>query len=327
MKNFQYIIKLPPENICKIDTLSTDLAIEIISDWLKMDKRSISKKQWAVLEDMLKKAKLFPLYIKLIYDVISKWTSFYDADQDLEFRKCLNIDECIRYLFKLFEKSHGKLLFSRCVIYMSTFANGISENEIEDILSLDDDVLYSIFEFHAPPVRKLPIALWARIKYDLTGYMVEKEMEGSRVIYWYHRRFIEVAQTHYVTKLDKSVFMNVIDFFNETWKHKPKPYKFNEYVAKKNKVTGQELEAIRDTSFQPTVFIDKNGNLKFNIRKIQEFPEFIFKLNKNVASTIAAEHIYYNFHFLTGMVCFTDTDTIFDKARQFSEGSRYRSKL
>jgi hypothetical protein len=49
----------------------------------------------------------------------------------------------------------------------------------------DDDVLYDIFEFHAPPLRKLPVALWVRIKDDLKGYMVEKEINDTRVIYWY----------------------------------------------------------------------------------------------------------------------------------------------
>ena len=62
--------------------------------------------------------------------------------------------------------------------------NGISETEIESILSLDDEVPIDIFKFHAPPIRKLPVALWSRIKYDLRGYMVEKEVDEPRVIYW-----------------------------------------------------------------------------------------------------------------------------------------------
>ncbi len=301
------------------------MAKEIISNWLKTNKRSISEKQWEVIDVVFKKAQLFPLYVKLIYDVISKWTAFHEPKSDF-YDYCLNIDGCIKYLFALFERDHGHLLFSRSVIYMSSFANGISESEIEDILSLDDDVLYSIFEFHAPPVRKLPVALWARIKNDLSGYMVQKEIEDSRVIYWYHRRFIEVAQEHYVNLLDKEVFMNVIDFFNETWKHKPKPYKFNEYVAKKNKIKdNDQLAAVRDTSFQPTIFTDCNGNIRFNTRKIHEFPQFITKLKKGAGSTLAAENIYYNYQFLTGMMAFTDTDTIIERTRPFTEESSYRS--
>jgi hypothetical protein len=35
---------------------------------------------------------------------------------------------------------------------MSTFKNGISESELEDIISIDDDVLFEIFEYHVPPV-------------------------------------------------------------------------------------------------------------------------------------------------------------------------------
>ena len=53
-----------------------------------------------------------------------------------------------------------------------------------NLIKIDDDVLYDIFEFHAPPIRKLPIALWVRIKDDLKGYMVEKEIDNTRVIYW-----------------------------------------------------------------------------------------------------------------------------------------------
>ena len=171
------------------------------------------------------------------------------------------------------------MLFSRAVIYMSSFQNGISENEIEDVLSLDDDVLYDIFEFHAPPVRRLPISLWSRIKHDLRGYMVEKELDGTRVIYWYHRRFIEVANSFYISKMSSevrsTVFTNVVDFFNETWKNKPKPYKYNQYLAKKKHLTSNEAEEVRETSIQSTMFIGPDGKLIYNKRKIMELPTFL----------------------------------------------------
>jgi len=284
----------------EITSLDIHLAMDIIKDWLTKAKRSISSAQWLVLTGMFESATLYPLYVKLVFDVVSKWTSFTVPSK--EFKNCKNIDSCIKYLFTCFEKDHGKLLFSRAIIYMSSFANGISESEIESILSLDDDVLYDIFEFHAPPIRKLPVALWSRIKYDLRGYMVEKEVDETRVIYWYHRRFIEVAESFYISKLDKGIFMNVVDFFNETWKYKPKPYKYNEFIKKKKKLQGDGgLEECRDSGIQPTVYTDKDGNVRFNTRKINELPEFIARLKPNVSYPLACELIFFNHTFFMGL--------------------------
>lgn len=144
------ILSENPNSFIMITGLTTDLAKLIIQDWLKKAKRSISAKQSEALYSMINKSTLYPLYIKILFDIISKWTSFYEPDG--EFLKALNIDQCIKYLFKSLEQTHGKLLFSRSIIYLTSFKNGISENELEDILSLDDEVLYDIFEFHAPPV-------------------------------------------------------------------------------------------------------------------------------------------------------------------------------
>ena len=170
-------------NTLEINGMDDKLSLEILEDWLKKRQRSICETQWDVVKKMLKDNTLiFPLYVKLVFDVIVKWASF--DTPAIKFSSALTIDSLIQYIFVCFEKDHGKLLFSRSIIYMSSFANGISQNEIEDILSLDDEVLYDIFEFHSPPVRKLPSALWSRIKYDLKGYIIEKEVHETRVIYW-----------------------------------------------------------------------------------------------------------------------------------------------
>jgi hypothetical protein len=223
------------------------------------------------------------------------------------------------------EKIHGKLLFSRAIIYMSSFKNGISEGEIEDILSLDDDVLYDIFEFHAPPIRRLPIALWSRIKNDLKEYMVEKEINDTRVIYWYHRRFIEVANSFYISKLNsaerETIFGNVFDFFNETWKHKPKPYKYNEYIGKKLKLNEDKAKETRDTTSQPTKYIDPNGNIVYNKRKILELPSFIFQLSASISIKLICEHVLFNYDFLQGVLyscSFNEFAEIFERSGQSS---------
>lgn len=312
-------------NLIKITNLDQELASLILNDFLKNVKRGLSKEQWDFLNDLLKKSTLYPLYITLVFDIVSKWTSFQEIDPN--FMKCVNIDKCIEYLFRLLEKIHGKQLFSRSIIYMSSFKDGVSENEIEDILSLDDEVLYEVFEFHAPPIRRLPVALWSRIKFDLKNYMVEKEVHNTRVIYWYHRRFIEVANSFYVSKLNSeervSVFSNVIDFYNETWKNKPKPYKYNEFVAKKKGLEKAEAEEKRDTMMQPTYLKDSNGNIVYNLRKITQLPVFISHLSTYIASPLACEYVYFNYHFLMGLFKHCDFTEIIDVLKSLTESSAY----
>ena len=121
--------------------------------------------------------------------------------------------------------------------------------------------------------------------------------------------------------------MNVIDFFNETWKHTPKPYKYNEYLIKKKKIDDEgNLEAVRDTTIQSTTFTDKNGKICFNTRKITEFPEFLAKLKIAISCSLAAEHMYYNYEFLTGMFCITNTESLFNHGETYRSGSSYQCK-
>jgi hypothetical protein len=158
----------------------------IIEDWLKMTDRKLSENQWKIINDMIKNTEnLYPLYLKLLFDISSKWPSFHEPTSD--FIECSSIDKCIAYLFKKLEDSYGRLFFQRVIIYLTSFRNGITNFELEDICSLDDELLADILEFHDYPVRRFPIALWTRMKYELENYLVEKEADKTKVISWYHR--------------------------------------------------------------------------------------------------------------------------------------------
>jgi hypothetical protein len=121
-------------NLIEIKSLDKETAKLILKDWLSRSNRNLNEAQWKTVENMFDKASLYPLYVKLIFDVVVKWASFYVPEDD--FKSCLSINDCIVYLFKRLEKIHGKSLFSRAMIYMSSFKNGVAESEIEDILSL-----------------------------------------------------------------------------------------------------------------------------------------------------------------------------------------------
>ena len=158
--------------------------------------------------------------------------------------------------------------------------------------------------------------------------MVEKESDETRVIYWYHRRFIEVANKVYVTNLGEvereNVFSNVIDFFNETWKDKPKPFKYNPRIMKKKQIESAQAEANRHTTTQLTEFISEDGLIRYNKRKITELPGFISRLTSNLCIPLACKHIYFNYQFLHGLfACCTYID-ILDELKKINSFSSYQ---
>jgi NACHT domain- and WD repeat-containing protein len=71
--------------------------------------------------------------------------------------------------------------------YITAAKSGLSESELEDLISLDDKVLDDVYQYHLPPTRRIPPLLWTRIRNDLPNYLSEREADGVSVMNWYHR--------------------------------------------------------------------------------------------------------------------------------------------
>ena len=174
-------------NFLEIKSFNFDDAKFIIDNWLCSSHvmHKLTDEQSKLLDQLLNNSKtLYPLYLKIIHDIVFKWTSFYTPDE--RFLRLRSIDSSIKYIFQNLENLHGKIVFSRCMFYFSIFNDGISENEIEDILSIDDDVLSDVFQHHEPTIRRFPGALWQRIKNDLKDYIFESKADDIRVLHWYN---------------------------------------------------------------------------------------------------------------------------------------------
>jgi hypothetical protein len=70
--------------------------------------------------------------------------------------------DSIFLLFEKVENKHGWLLVSHALAYVTAAKSGVSETELEDLISLDDKVLDDIYQYHLPPVRRIPPLLWTR---------------------------------------------------------------------------------------------------------------------------------------------------------------------
>lgn len=158
----------------EVGKLSKSTAWSILDMRMKRDEREITSEQRAAVESLLdnKSVDLYPLFVQLIYDQIFYWKSYTRVDD--AFARLASVDDCIRHLFASLERTFGKMLVSRCFFYITAFGEGISESELEDVLSLDDELLYELFEYHEPPIRRFPLALWNRIKTRIEVYLNRK---------------------------------------------------------------------------------------------------------------------------------------------------------
>jgi hypothetical protein len=87
---------------------------------------------------------------------------------------------------------------SHTLSYLTASRDGLSDAELEDVLSLDDIVLNDVFQHWLPPLRRIPPLLIPRLMDELGRYVVRREAHGVDVIYWYHGQFIAVARRRYL---------------------------------------------------------------------------------------------------------------------------------
>lgn len=51
-------------------------------------------------------------------------------------------------LFERIEKQHGRILVFHALAYITAAKSGLSESELEDLISLDDKVLDDVYQYH-----------------------------------------------------------------------------------------------------------------------------------------------------------------------------------
>ena len=251
--------------------LGKELSVKILGTWLKDANRKLTVDQWKHVTVALTMCSL-PLYVKLIYEEAKHWKS-YNANEMLTVPISDHssvMKDCISSLFQRLEVKHGKCLVTRALAYLTAGRNGLSDVEIEDLLSLDDEVLKDVFQYHTPPVRKIPPLLWTRIKTDLPGYFGVQETDGVNTINWYHRQFFDVANQRFLGNINikRKVHSKIADYFIGT----------------------QSTES--ESCSQPLYFTDNNKNItRFNKRKLGELPHHLLR---SLRDTDMYEKVLYN---------------------------------
>ena len=331
--------KLLPEEgqYVEVANLKTDTSHKILKIWMDMQHRKLSEAQEKQIDNLITQ-DVRPLYLKLVYDEIHTWKSFEKSNFD-----CRDIEACLSRLYRRLETKHGKTLVSKALGFLSASAGGLTELEMEDVLSLDEEVLTDVFQFHIPPIRRLPSILWARVRRDLDEYIVDREADGTKVMAWYHRQFIEQANKRYmgvsgayarsstIKARNRPFYLILRDYFAGTWAgDKPKPFKYTEWQMKKLNKTDPDGQEVRHVSAQPTIFKAPDGSIdienpRYNLRKLSELPPACKNLSdEDGMFAFMAKHIIMNPGFLCAWIKNKPWEEVSKFVTEFSRVSDYQ---
>ncbi|XP_077997560.1 NACHT domain- and WD repeat-containing protein 1-like [Glandiceps talaboti] len=264
--------KSMPDERCYLEMkpLTAEMGREILDAWLISKQRTITDNQREAIIVALEGCPQ-PLFLKIAFENLMHWKS-YTPVESITIAK--SVREAIEMLFEGLEKKYGAVLVSRALAYITASKDGITEAELEDVLSLDDSVLDAVYQYWDPPsegIIRIPSLLWKRIRYDINEYLVERDAGGKTVLAWYHRQFIETASSKYLGDQGKAEVHSILsEYFLGT---------FASGVYKSIKLTKREktLEEVdRQVAAQPLEF----GQNVFNLRKLSELPYHLLLAGK-----------------------------------------------
>lgn len=236
-----------------------DLTDDVVVNMLKLKLNGNHRKLTETQENVILKQVSHcpsPLYLKLSLELAVQWKS-YTTVEEASFG--LSVRQMINYLFESLERKHGKALFYHTLAYITASRRGISEAELEDVLSCDDKVLDEVFSNWTPPIRRVPPSLLARIKADIDSFFAVHVENGVRLMTWKHQQIHDVVMERYLFSDEKELrrfHSELADYFIGRWTEGAKKGD-NKGNAKDRHVSPQPLQFSRNV---------------FNYRKLSELP-------------------------------------------------------
>ena len=267
-----------PECYLEVCPMSVDSAGSILDVWLVSAGRTLTYDQRSLLLKTYLSCTR-PLFLKLLFDQARYWKSDMPSNNLV---LPVDVRDAIAKLFEGLEVRHGVVLVQRALGYITAARNGVTQAELEDVLSLDNDVLSDVYQYWNPPdlqMVRLPQLLWKRVRFEIDEYLVERQADGRTVLAWYHRQFIEAATDRYLSNKKDilACHSGLADLFNGKWAKVGKHL----HLIQRNLY----LESTqRGVAAQPLQF----GNKMPNLRKMSEYPRHLirsgltFELKKNV---------------------------------------------
>ena len=259
MFRFQDIVS-DEEHFLEIPNLRDDEVKEVLRLKLKGSNRKLTDFQEEVAHKIVSKCSS-PLYLKLVLEQMVQWKSYTVVD---EASFGVSVKQMANVLFETLETKHGRILVQHTFAFISASRRGISETELEDVLSCDEQVLDEVFSLWVPHIRRMPASPLSRVQCDIDSFLSVHVENGVRLISWKHQEFHGVFKERYLSS-NKNEFCRfhaeLADYFLGRW------------AQGEQKVDSKGNAKDRHVSRQPLKFSDG----VFNHRKLTELPYHLLK--------------------------------------------------
>ncbi|KAK6191904.1 hypothetical protein SNE40_003480 [Patella caerulea] len=287
--------------LLEISELPSDDAATILKHWLSSKKKGLTEHQYDILMESLRNCPT-PLYLKTAFQDALEWTSYTNPDM-------IKLGETVKKIatikFGRLERDHGEPIVRRALGYITASRNGITDSEMEDLLSLDDVVMDDVTAFNKPCKRRLPQIRWESLKADLGDYLLKISADKTTTLCWTHVDFFEAAQERYLLQRDKapSYHRALAEYFRGIWCEKPKPHSGNDKGSERF-VSPQPLY------FEPEGSKQDGKDRIYNLRKINELPYHL--VNSHQPEVLKSETLC-NFEWILAKLCGTSLTALLEE--------------
>jgi len=234
--------RLPEDNLRELKPMPPEEGERLLNVWLDDAHRTLQFNQRKeILDNFNRKDNGNPLYLKLAFEEALRWKSYTEEE---ETKLSPDIPGIIQNLFKRLslKENHGEMMVSRSLGYLVAAKNGLSEDELLDVLSSDEEFFQDFLDraYHKPPKNRLPVIVWSRLYFDLEPYLIERSADGAVLMTFYHRKFKEVVKKRYYSGENKhKLHSQLAKHFKKRW-HKPNIHALNELPYQLNKSDNQK---------------------------------------------------------------------------------------
>ena len=183
----------------EVTAMPQETGLCLMNNWLNRIGRKITSEQASVVLKAFSDCPQ-PLHLRLIFHQVQRWNSYTNASETILAK---SIDDAMSNFFQSIEYHYGSTLVKRALGYITAARHGLSELELEDILSLDDAILDDVYQYWEPPVKgvvRIPSLVWKRIRFDISNYLAEQSTCGKTTLSWYHRQFRQGAEKRYLSE-------------------------------------------------------------------------------------------------------------------------------